>query len=401
MRASWRWYSKKVIKMLRVSSRVALSVGILSVVSCSSPLIVAPLPPTTAAFGLVAPTTGTSLKVTVQDRRRDSEYHGTGFILASPIFGKGLSEMEVGGGGLLTPNYFGYASGDRDAVSKVFQAAAKESLDVMGMSREEGLTLELVIQDFRIDFHQVKGTTGPNKPGPATPMNCVGYGLVEAVLRTADGGELHRRAFRLTYYETNPPSFTASGLELMQACASRVYTLAAWESSVATLREHHGWKADPGRLQAQLGRLDGEKDPIARRKLVFWLGLTGQESEPVKERLLSLFRSEKDQAVRQAAAVSLGMLGAREIGGEVEGILSGSKPNPAWDNSDTEQVWYLLRTVSLLGTSELEAKIPKTKLFRRRNLENLARFQQTGTIPPPSETAARVTDKMKQGRSRP
>lgn len=73
----------------------------------------------------------------------------------------------------------------------------------------------------------------------------------------------------------------------------------------------------------------------------------------------------------------LGLSGARE---ELEAVLSGSRKLSDWERDDTENVWYLLKALHLLGTPDLEKKIP-AGLKMRDKVTDLLAFLDAGTFP--------------------
>jgi hypothetical protein len=121
--------------------------------------------------------------------------------------------------------------------------------------------------------------------------------------------------------------------------------------------------------------------PVGAKQRLFWLGLLGRGNANVKRGVVSEFRRATDQDVRLAAAEAIGTLGLAELTGELQGILSGQKKVGEWDNSDTEQVWHLLKALHFLGARDLAGYIPEVDLVNRDQLTQLATFLETGKIP--------------------
>ena len=86
------------------------------------------------------------------------------------------------------------------------------------------------------------------------------------------------------------------------------------QTAVGTLSASFRAEPDPAQVKRLLGMLDTTKDDVAQRTTIFWLGLVGKNDPAVKERLLTVFRTNKVQNVREASAEALGMMGIQEAG---------------------------------------------------------------------------------------
>jgi len=142
--------------------------------------------------------------------------------------------------------------------------------------------------------------------------------------------------------------------------------------------------------------LDTTKDDVAQRTTIFWLGLVGKNDPAVKERLLTVFRTNKVQNVREASAEALGMLGIQDAREGAEAALAGTKKVGDWDVSDTEQAWYLLRYLGRIGVGDLASRFPKADMKMRRVLTELVRFQEAGEMPRMSETEQQELEKARK-----
>lgn len=187
----------------------------------------------------------------------------------------------------------------------------------------------------------------------------------------------------VAYFENTTP--VGSMKEVAKEAVTRINRQAAWEAVATALAARRPAQPDSAQIRRLLGTLDTTKDEVARRNTLFWLGLFGKNDPAVQEKLLSLFRTSKDQRVRQAAVEAIGMLGIQEARPDVEAVLKGAKKLGDWDNSDTEQVWYLLRALGRLGEGDLRSRVPTSDVNKRRLLIELAQFQETGEIPAMTE----------------
>jgi hypothetical protein len=351
--------------MKRLMSLLGLSLvgGALSSCSIGPRLLVSPLDHSGGRAGTIYQAGTQSVTVSVRDER------GPGQIL---------------GGALLGPIYLGYVSEKENEIVDLFASSAEEVVRALGLTVGQGSTAQISIEGFRVTMYRFSGFS---------PMNCIGYGNIQALVRGPDGQELARKKLNVTYFEGTTPAWSMK--EVAKGAVSRIYRQAAWESSAAALSAAYPGAPDPAQVRRLLGTLDTSKDDEVRRTTIFWLGLTGQGDPAVKEKLLAIFRTSKDQSVRQASVEAIGMLGIQEARGEIEAILSGKKIGD-WDNSDTEQVWYLLRALFRMGQSNLASLIPKTDLKQRSMLRDLVSFQETGEIPPMSESERQELEKARK-----
>lgn len=344
---------------------VALFVAVtLAACSMAPRLLVAPMDHSRANVGALYPAADRAVAVSVKDRRPPGQ---------------------ILGGGLLGPIYLGYVGAKDDEVVDLMRSSAGDAVAALGMkSGEGGSSLEIGIDEFRVTMYRFSGFS---------PMNCIGYGKLKAALKSADAPEPVTKSFNVTYYEATTP--VGSMKEVAREAVTRIYRQAAWEASATTLSAAHAAAADPPQVKRLLSSLATTKDVMVRRSGIFWLGLVGKDDPAVKEKLLFLFRTNKDQTIREAAAEAIGMLVIQEAREEILAALDGAKKVGDWDVSDAEQAWYLLKAASRLGVTDLRSHIPKADMKMRKALTDLAQFLETGEIPRMSETEQQELEKAK------
>ena len=335
---------------------------VLSGCSVAPRLIVAPMDRSPARVGTVYPESDRAVTVSIKDSR------GPGQIL---------------GGGMFGPIYLGYVTEKDAELTEVMQAAGNDAARALGLKSGAGASLDMTIEDFRVTMYRLSGFS---------PMNCVGYGKIQTVLKTPDGTET-KKSYNLTYYEASVPVMSMK--EVVKEAISRIYRQAAWEAAAGTLSASFQADADPAQVKRLVGTLDATKDD-AQRTTIFWLGLVGKNDPAVKEKLLAIFRTSKVQNVREASAEALGMLGIQDAREEAEAALAGTRKVGDWDVSDTEQAWYLLRYLGRLGVGDLGSRFPKADLKMRRVLTELVRFQEAGEMPRMSETEQQELEKARK-----
>lgn len=338
----------------RHGPRLVPLLAALAFTACSTgpQLHTSPLQLPTADIALVAPGGG-PVTVAVQDRRPATEL-GSGFL--GP---KGEQHEGI---------YFGYVAAAEDEVARFVEGAAKEALAAFGVPPGSGARLEIVVEEFRVDLHRWSGFT---------PMNCVGYGRLRTRFLEGDR-ETGGGVFRLTYYENTSPAMSMK--EVTREAISRIWAQAAWEATARTLAAARGLKADPARVTAILDRMATEKSELVRRRLVFWLGLSGAATPPVAEALEAVIRTSKEPRHRQGAVEAAGMLGLGSMKPLLEKLLVEKVGD--WNPSDTEQTWYVLKALHALGEKDLVARIPKGPMKMKTRLEQLAAYLASGEMPP-------------------
>ncbi len=271
-------------------------------------------------------------------------------------------------------------------VALLFQNASKDAAATLGFGAGTDLALDLTIAQFRIDMHS-----------SGSISNCIGYGIIGAVLKAADGAVLRSATARVVYWEDTAAKNGFKDIS-MQAI-SRLYMLAAWQATAGILREQY--PSIPANAVRGAIALTGKGTDLERREGVFWLGLIAGGDSPqnpsVETLLLALFRGQEDQTVAQAAAEAIGMIRLESAKPDLEAALSGSKKLPDWDIEDTESVWYLLKGLHGLGVTDLASRIPPGGgLNMRDRLVDLTRFLASGEIPPMSASRAQDYETGKQ-----
>ena len=306
------------------------------------------LKPVSPKVGRLFPEGPETVRVVVKDERP-----------AYPFLVTGVGVTNFGGRRIL--GYYGDSPG---TVASLFEAGARDALEVLGMKPGDGAVLEISVKEFRVET-----TTSWGFP------NVIVYGRVQATVKSGDGGEPASRDFKIAHYETSA---------LFEAM-SAAYLRAAWEVTARSLLARFPKKAEPEAISRVLSSLDTNKDQRQREYAVFWLGLAGQDNPAVKEKLFALFHREKKQSVSEQAAVSLAMLGIPEARSEFEAVLSGSKNLSEWDpKDDAENAWHLLHGLALLGATDLGPKVPVVKRLHEK-LTDLVRFHENGEIPKTSQ----------------
>jgi len=239
----------------------------------------------------------------------------------------------------------------------------------LGFKEGTDFTLELTIRAFFIDAYRASGFS---------TANCIGYGEIEAVLKSSDGAPLRTRVARVVYWEDTTP--VGSFDEVAEEAISRIFAQAAWEATVRIFQEQFASETSAAALDQALRVAQGTGQEVDRREAIFWIGLVGKGDPAVEKVLLDLFRTSKEQNLAEGAAEAMGMLDLTNTRSELEAVLSGSKKLAKWEIDDTECVWYLLKPLSLLGAPDLDARIP-AKIEMRSKLTDLVRFLQTGEMP--------------------
>ena len=259
--------------------------------------------------------------------------------------------------------------GEPGKVADFFQKAGKAVAISLGFEEGTDLMIEISITRFRIDTYQFS---------EFKPMECIGYGEIETSLKSRDGALLRNRVSRVVYWEDTYP--VVSYKEVAKEAISRIYTHAAWESMAGVLQEQYPSGPDTAALGRLLQVARGEAKGADRREAVFWLGLAGKSDPAVADGLLELFRTSTKREVAKGAAEALGMLGAPGAREELEAVLSGSRNLPGWQTNDTENVWYLLKALHLLGRPHLEKDIPAS-LRGSIRLSGLVSYLETEAFP--------------------
>jgi len=265
--------------------------------------------------------------------------------------------------------YQGFYNENPRAVAELFEAGARQAVEVLGMKvGDGGAVLELTIRDFRIEL----------APPQFGLPNYVSYGDIRAVLKSAEGAELAAGSYRAASWETSRTS--------AQEVVSAAYLRATWEATVRTLLGHFPKKPEPEAVARVLASLDATRDEYQRSYPIFWLSLAGHDDPAVAEKLFTLFRQNEDQTTYEGAAVALARLAAPGAREEFEALLSGSKKLKEWDpRDDAEEAFTLLHSLAVLGVAEIGPKVPPTVQRHREKLADLVRFHQTGEIPKPTQ----------------
>lgn len=262
--------------------------------------------------------------------------------------------------------YQGYYVENPRAVAELFEAGAREAIEILGMKAAEGgPVLEVTIKDFRIEM----------APPQFGLVNFIAYGDIRTALKSADGVELEAGNYRVASWDT------WLKLEVVTA----IYLRAAWEATARTLLGHFPKKPEPEAVQRVLASLGATTDKYQRSYAIFWLGLVGRDNADVADKLFALFRQHEDQITYEASAVALARLGAPGAREEFEAVLSGSKKLKEWDpRNDAEEAFILLHSLAILGVTDLGPKVPPTLQRHREKLPVLVLFHQTGEIPKPT-----------------
>ena len=295
------------------------------------------------------------------------------------------------GGGVLGPNgdegkgiFLGYVTEAPGDVAQFMEATAKDTVAALGLTAGPAVRVEVRLKDLHVAMYRYTGFS---------PMNCIGYVQVATVVPGADG-TAKTRTFKLTYFENTTPMMSMK--EITKEAVSRIILQATREALVVTLLDQFPQTADPAALEKVTTAMRTGPDNIPAREQMFWLALAGRGNAAVKEGVIAAFRTHKEDRVRQGAAEAIGMLGLVEQKDELLAVLAGTSKVAGWDNADTEQVWYLLKALHLLGVPDLPAKIPNTNLKGRVHLTNLVEFLKTGTVPPLTAAEAEGLAKARQ-----
>jgi hypothetical protein len=335
----------RLFRAALASALLLLSPRLSSAITVVSRLDLKPVP---AKVGRLFPEGPETVRIVVKDERP-----------ASPFLVTGGGEADFFGRRVIQ----GFYTDDPGTVASLFEAGARDALEILGMKPGDGVVLEISIKEFRVEMAN---------PSFGLP-NVIAYGRVQAAVKSGDGGEPASRDFKIAHYETSQRPFEA------------LYERAAWEVTARSLLARFPKKAEPEAIRRVLSSLDTNKDDRQREYAVFWLGLAGQDNPAVTQKLFALFHREKDQSVSQQAAVSLAMLGVPEARSEFEAVLSGSKKLSEWDpKGDAENAWHLLHGLALLGATDLGPKVPATKRLHEK-LTDLVRFHEKGEIPKTSQ----------------
>ncbi len=263
-----------------------------------------------------------------------------------------------------------YATKEPDALARTFEKAAMDAARTLGFREGADVKIDIAIETFRIDDYVMGGYS---------PVNCIGYAVIETTLTSARHATPIRRTSRLAYWE-----LTAGlrKISIGKEAISRIYTQAAWEATTRILQQEYPGLPDPAAMTQAIRAATGTDDVFARREAVFWLGLTGAGNDAASDALRSVFRTATDQEVSEAAAEAIGLVGDTNARSELEEVLAGTRRLSNWDVEDTEAVWYLVKGLYLLGTPDLKSRIPvSSRLHNRERIEDLLRFLETGALP--------------------
>src|SRR5207245_8011476 len=122
-------------------------------------------------------------------------------------------------------------------------------------------------------------------------LNMIAYGNLQTSLKSPDGAELAAKSFRYASWDSS-----------MKLPFPTAYARAAWEASAKTLQAHFGKKPDPEAIQRVLATAsDKSKDDAQRTFAIYWLGLVGQDSPSVLEKVFTLFRQDNDQTIYETS----------------------------------------------------------------------------------------------------
>jgi hypothetical protein len=278
--------------------------------------------------------------------------------------------------------FLGYATPSEDDLEGYVRRAADTAVRTMGMKSGDDYLLEIVIRAFRIDMYRLSGFS---------PMNCMAYGILETRLAASNGEVLRTDDVRVAFYDRTVP--VNSMKEVAREALSRIYSLATWQATVATLRAQFQPSPDALSIEAALEHLGPEHNAIPARLTIFWLGLAGQDNEAVTRDLLAILRTSEHQRMHQAAAQALGMLEVAEARDDIVSILAGTEGYGGWDIEDNEQVWHLLHALALLGEKDLADHIPDSLVKKKYVVEDLITFHTTGQPPEPSAAEVEKAEK--------
>ncbi len=354
---------------IAIRSLIVLALStVLSAETARSMVVVAPLRNDAPNVGVLFRPQDRSIDIVVIDERPDPDFIAGAIIGPAAEQGKGI--------------FVGFATEHNDDLARFVETAAADAVGVLGMTTGEGYRLEIVVREFVVDLYRLSGFS---------PMNCMGYGTIDAVLSAPDGGVLLERRFRPAFYEHRTPK--GSMKEVTTHALSRIYEQAAWQVTVGILTEQFAPEPDLDQVRLVLDRMGDYDKEVPGRQAIFWLGISGIDTPDVREGLLEVFRSHEDQKVHQAAAEALGLLGIEETRVEIAAVLSGDVVLGEWDLTDNEQVWYLMHALALLGETDLASHMPDADMRMRSAVEDLIRFHEADELPQLGATALAKLEK--------
>ena len=346
---------------MNVIVRLGLAGLLLGCTLGCSRVISSPLDQPSFSSGKVLAGTPATVTVTVQDDRPAKA------LLAFGLLGPG-GDRDRG-----LP--LAYRPADADQIPALMAWSAGEGVKAMGFSGGPSYALEVHLRDSRIDLSRYSGFS---------PMNCVGYCQIETVLKAPDA--THKtRTYNLAYYENSTPVMSMD--EVAEEALSRILHQAVLEAVVTTLHEQFPGAADPAALKHLLETAHNPSDDILSREAVFLLGLTAGEDPATRKGLVDLFQTCSAQRVRQGALEAIGMLGMKEQTTSIQDLMTGKLHLKHWDVEDTEEVWYMVKALCLLGVKDIKEMLPTKGLRGGARLGILTDYMATGTIPQLSRAA--------------
>ncbi|HJU84364.1 MAG TPA: hypothetical protein VJ600_09140 [Holophagaceae bacterium] len=357
---------KLSIPKLLLGLLIPLGIGCVPQSFIKAPLV---LPPSTTGR-IYAPRPAT-LSVTVKDERPAGAFLGGGILGPNSDKGEGI--------------FLGYQTETPEQLRQHLEGSAKEAIAAFAFTAGPAYSLELRLKDARIDMYRYSGFS---------PMNCIAYIHMETSIKGPDGQE-KTKTFKLTYYENTTPAMSMK--EVVKEAVSRIYHQAALEAVMTTLQEQFPGAAEPASLANVMAVLKTTTNDDSAREVVFLLGLTGKEDPATKDAVVSLFRTSPSQRIREGALEAVGMMGIASQTEDIQSLLAGKVKIGAWDKDDTEEVWYMLKTLHLLGVPDLKARIPVSdKLSGGARLKTLVEFMDSGKIPPLTDSEKASADKLRQ-----
>lgn len=350
---------------MRKLVRTSLSLALLALVPLAG--LAAPLgrlkklEPVAAGVGRLYPESSETIRIVVKDERP-----------ADPVLIAGMMERA-----LMGPALIGQYSEEPNAAARLFEAAAKEAVEVLGMKvGDGGPILELTVPAFRVEWvaHNFGG------------VNVLAFGNLQTSLKGADGAELAAKTFRWASWDSS-----------LKIPFLSTYARAAWEATARTLLAAFPKKAEPAAIQRVLSSLATAREDAASHA-TFWLGIAGADDPAVTDKLVSLFRSAEDQTMYEWAALSLARLGAPGVREELEAVLSGAKKLKEWDpREDAEEAFTLVNALGTLGVADLATKIPPTIERHRERLTDLVQFLATGEMP---KMSTKLSEELTKARAK-